>query len=179
MGLFDKKSLLDKLLQSFNSLSDEDKEKFKESIVSRETENEAETDEKPEQEVESETSSQPEEKSEEAEVQEPESEEIKEPLEEESEMQEETAESTPVEETSIEESAEEETENIEKAEDLQNGMEARLKALEEKLETILAEKEDSKPKDFGVSGFGKSETENLETDNRNEEIIKKLGGRAR
>ena len=110
--------------------------------------------------------------------------ETEEKSEEETEPKEEVEETEPVEEVTEEVKTEEEAETdgeteveepveeAEKTEDILAGLDARLKALEEKFiqkETI---------EDVGVSGFGTSTKQNIEDDTRKDDIIKKLGGYA-
>lgn len=182
MALFgEKKSPVDKLWEAFDKLPDEDKASFKarlEDIDKAEDEREIDkieedkaeepekADEKKEEvgEESEEIGKEVNEAEEEAEVdvepkEEPEAEPVEEPMEEEK-----------AEEEPLEEVAEEEKEH-----DLFAGFEARLKALEDKFMSLSEAEE---PKDIGVSGFGKQTKEDVYEDNRAEDIVKRLGGRA-
>lgn len=184
MALFgEKKSPVDKLWEAFDKLPDEDKASFKarlEDIDKAEDEREIDK-------IEEDKAEEPEKAEEKKEEVGEESEEIGKEVneaEEEAEVdvepkEEPEAEVEPVEEPVEEEKAEEEPlEEVaeeEKEHDLFAGFEARLKALEDKFMSLSEAEE---PKDIGVSGFGKQTKEDVYEDNRAEDIVKRLGGRA-
>ena len=66
----------------------------------------------------------------------------------------------------------------ERHEDVFGGLDARLKALEEKFEQLL-KVEEPEHKEIGISGYGSSEVDNMEVDTRKDDMIKKLGGYAK
>ena len=189
MALFGtKKSPVEKLWEDFGKLSEEDKAGFRaklEDIDKAEDEREVdkiEEDKSESPEVEDEKKEEVGEESEEIgkDVNEAEDEAKvdveEEPAEEPKEEVEEPIGEEPVEEPAepMEEMAQEVAEK-EQGHDLLAGLEARLKALEDKFMS-LSEKEE--PKDIGVSGFGKATKEDIYEDNRAEDIVKRLGGRA-
>lgn len=186
MALFgEKKSPVDKLWEAFDKLPDEDKASFRAKLEDIDkAEDEREIDK-----IEEEKAEEPEKADEKKEEVREESEEIgkevdeaeeekaevdEEPKEEEAEVKEPIADEVVEEEDKAEEPMEEVAEE-EKEHDLFAGFEARLKALEDK---FLSLSEAEEPKDIGVSGFGKQTKEDVYEDNRAEDIVRRLGGRA-
>ena len=170
MALFDKKSGAEKVIELFDKLSDEDKEMVKshfgekvEDLKKAEDEREIDKIEEDKAETEDDKEEKAEEVKEEskeigkdvdkAKAEEP-SDEIKEPEEE------------PVEEG-----------ETERHEDLFSGLDARLKALEDKFKKLLEVKE-PEHKEIGISGYGSNEVNNMDVDTRKDDMIKKLGGYA-
>lgn len=177
MALFEKKNPYDKLKEMFNSLSDEEKSKFKAEIQDIDkAEDEREIDK-----IEEEKTDEPKVMEEKAEEVNEESKEIGKDIDKAEDMEEPKVEEEPVEtETSVEEVEEqpmeepvETVETEERHEDILSGIDARLKALEEKFATI-----ETPTENIGVSGFGRSTKENINEDNRTNDVIKKLGGYA-
>ena len=156
MALFEKKSSAEKIIDMFNSLSDEDKEKVKNHFMEKvedleKAEDEREIDKIEEDKAETETDK----------------EEDKEEVKEESEEI-----GKDVEEAEAEEPTEE------KHEDLFGGLDARIKALEDKFDKMLAMTEEEDDRDIGISGYGTREVDNMDIDRRSGDIVNKLGGYA-
>lgn len=178
MALFDKKSSAEKVIELFDKLSDEDKEKVKSHFGEKVEDLEKAEDEREIDKIEEEKADTEEVKEDKAEDVKEESEEIGKDVDEAKadEPVEEVAE--PVEET--EEVVEEEPvkEVEERHDDIFEGLDARLKALEDKFEKLLEAKE-PQSKEIGISGYGSSEVDGQEIDTRKDDMIKKLGGYAR
>lgn len=163
MALFDKKSGADKVIELFDKLSDEDKEIVKSHFGEKVEDVEKAEDEREVDKIE-------EDKAETEEVKEDKAEDVKEESEEIGKD---------VDEAEAEEPEKEEHEIVEERhEDIFEGLDARLKALEDKFEKLLEVKE-PESKEIGISGYGSSEVDNQEVDERKDDMIKKLGGYAR
>lgn len=166
MALFDKKSPAEKIIEMFDNLSDEDKEKVKSHFGEKVEDLEKAEDEREVDKIE-------EEKADTEEVKEDKAEDVKE----ESEEIREDVDKAEAEEPAEEEQSADEEIVEERQEDIFGGLDARLKALEEKFEKLLEVKE-PEHKEVGLSGYGNSEVDNMDIDNRKEDMIKKLGGYA-
>lgn len=163
MALFDRKSGADKVIELFDKLSDEDKEIVKSHFGEKAEDLEKAEDEREVDKIE-------EDKAETEEVKEDKAEDVKEESEEIGKD---------VDEAEAEEPEKEEHEIVEERhEDIFEGLDARLKALEDKFEKLLEVKE-PESKEIGISGYGSSEVDNQEVDERKDDMIKKLGGYAR
>ena len=166
MAIFDKKSSAEKVIELFDKLSDEEKEKVKSHFGEKVEDLEKAEDEREVDKIE-------EEKADTEEVKEDKAEDVKEESEEIGKDVDEAKAEEPVKE--VEESESEEVE--ERHEDIFSGLDARLKALEDKFEKLLEVKE-PEHKEIGISGYGSSEVDNQEIDTRKNDMIKKLGGYA-
>lgn len=185
-----KQTLYEKLLEIFNSLSEDEKAKFKAQMQDIDkAEDKREVDKIEEEKADSE-----EVKDEKKEEVDEESEEIGKKVDEAEEVgekeqpSEEKAVEEEVTETPNEEMAEEteepttevddinEEKEAEKTQDNLDGLIARIAALEEKISALTAE--DEKPADFGISGYGTQTKNGYDEDERAEDTIRKLGGRA-
>ena len=180
MALLDKKSPAEKFIELYEKLSDEDKEVVKSHFGEKATDLEKAEDEREVDKVE-------EEKADSEEVKEDKAEDVKEESEEIGKDVDEAKAEEPVEEPSVEEPAEEEVEEVdesaeeqaeERHEDIFSGLDARLKALEDKFDKLLAQQE-PQSQERGISGYGSSEINNMDVDSRKDDIIKKLGGYAK
>jgi len=175
MALFDKKSSAEKVIELFDKLSEEDKEKVKSHFGEKVEDLEKAEDEREVDKIE-------EEKADTEEVKEDKAEDVKEESEEIGKDVDEAKAEEPEKEIESEENAEEVEEKTEiaeeKHEDLMEGLQARLKALEDKFDKLLEEKE-PEPKEIGISGYGSSEVDGQDIDTRKDDMIKKLGGYAR
>ena len=173
MAIFEKKSPAEKIIELFNKLSDEDKEVVKSHFGEKTTDLEKAEDEREVDKIEEEKSDSNEAKEEKAEEVKEESKEIGKDVNEafaEEPTEEEVAEdSTPT--------PEEVEEVEERHEDIFSGLDARLKALEDKFNKMLESKE-LESKERGISGYGSSEVNNMDIDTRRNDMIKKLGGYA-
>lgn len=178
MALFDKKSSAEKVIELIDKLSEEDKEKVKSHFGEKVEDLEKAEDEREIDKIE-------EEKADTEEVKEDKAEDVKEESEEIGKDVDEAKAEEPVEE--VEEPVE--TEEVVKEEpvkeveeerhkDIFGGLDARLKALEEKFEKMLEVKE-PEHKEIGISGYGSSEVDGMEVDTRKEDMIRKLGGYAK
>lgn len=170
MALFDKKSPAEKVIELYEKLSDEDKEVVKSHFGEKATDLEKAEDEREVDKIE-------EEKADSEEVKEDKAEDVKEESEEIGEDVDTAIAEEPQEEASVEEAEEVTEEAEERHEDLFSGLDARLKALEDKFDKLLEEKE-PESKERGISGYGSSEVDNMDVDTRKNDIIKKLGGYA-
>ena len=165
MALFDKKSPAEKVIELFDKLSEEDKNTVKSHFGEKAEDLEKAEDEREIDKIE-------EEKADTEEVKEDKAEDVKEESEEIGKDVDEAKAEEPSEE--VEEKHEE---MEERHEDLFGGLDARLKALEDKFEKLLEVKE-PESKEVGISGYGSSEVNNMDVDTRKEDMIKKLGGYA-
>lgn len=157
MALFEKKSSAEKIISMFNSLTDEDKEKVKNHFMEKaedieKAEDEREIDKIEEDKAETET--------------------------EHDEKKEEVEEETEEIGKDVEEAEAEEPKEEERHEDLFGGLDARIKALEDKFDKMLAMTEDDEDRDIGISGYGVREVDNMDIDKRSGDIVNKLGGYA-
>ncbi len=168
MALFDKKSGAEKVIELYNSLSDNDKEKVKTHFMDKVEDLEKAEDEREVDKIE-------EEKADTKEVKEDKAEDVKEESEEIGKDVDEAKAEKPTEEVATEEEKEPEVE--EREDDIFSGLDARLKALEEKFDKMLEVKEPEQ-KEVGISGYGNSEVDGQEVDTRKNDLIKKLGGYA-
>ena len=174
MAIFEKKSPAEKIIELFNKLSDEDKEVVKSHFGEKTTDLEKAEDEREVDEIEEKKSDSNEAKEEKAEEVKEESKEIEKDVNE--AITDESEENKEVEE---EQPTPEEQEVVEERhEDIFDGLNARLKALEDKFSKMLDSKE-PESKERGISGYGSSEVNNMDVDRRKEDMIKKLGGYAR
>lgn len=155
MALFDKKSSAEKVINLYNSLTDEDKEKVKNHFMEKVEDLEKAEDEREIDKIEEDK----------AET-EPEKEEKKEEVTEESE---EIGKDVT--------NAENEVVEEEPKKDIYEGFELRIKALEDKFDKVLSMTE-PQDKDLGISGYGTRETDTYDRDTRYDDTIKKLGGKA-
>ena len=170
MALFDKKSSAEKVIELFDKLSEEDKEKVKSHFGEKVEDLEKAEDEREIDKIE-------EEKADTEEVKEDKAEDVKEESEEIGKDVDEAKAEEPVEE--VEEPVEtEEVVEEERHKDIFGGLDARLKALEEKFEKLLEVKE-PEHKEIGISGYGSSEVDGMEVDTRKDDMIRKLGGYAK
>lgn len=174
MALFDKKSSAEKVIELFDKLSDEDKEKVKSHFGEKVEDLEKAEDEREIDKIEEEKADTEEVKEDKAEDVKEESEEIGKEVDE-AKAEEPTEETEPTDAEVGEPVAEEEKE---RREDLFGGLDARLKALEDKFEKLLEAKE-PESKEIGISGYGSSEVDGQEVDTRKDDLIKKLGGYAK
>lgn len=174
MALFDKKSPAEKVIELYNKLSDEDKMVVKTHFGEKATDLKKAEDERAIDKIEEEKADSEEVKEEKSEDLKEESEEIgkdvNEAIADESEENKEVEEEQPT--------PEEQEVVEERHEDIFDGLNARLKALEDKFSKMLDSKE-PESKERGISGYGSSEVNNMDVDRRKEDMIKKLGGYAR
>lgn len=167
MALFDKRSGAEKVIEMFDKLGDEDKEIVKSHFGEKATDVKKAEDEREVDKIEENKASNPEIKDEKKE-----------------EVKDESAEiGKNVDEAKKDESAEKPTEEPAKEEpktdEVFEGLDARLKALEEKFDTLMSEEaEEPEHKEAGISGLGKSGADGMDIDTRGDDIIRKLGGRA-
>ena len=187
MALFGKKEApFDKLMSIYNSLSDDEKSKFKSKLQDVEkAEDEREIDK-----IEEEKADTTEKADEKKEEKDEETKEIGKEVDEAEEMAESDEKTDTIDEAvdKAEDVAEdkdetepsepsESEEKSEAHEDVMAGIDARLRSLEEKFAELLTADEDGK-KDYGASGYGQTVKTGYDEDARAEDDIKKLGGRA-
>ena len=170
------KSTAEDIIKLYDKLSDEEKEKVKSHFGKKVEDIEKAEDEREVDKIE-------ENKAETEEVKEDKAEDVKEESEEIGKDVDEAKAEEPSEE--VESQTETETESDveeveERHEDLFNGLDARLKALEDKFNKLLSEEmKEPQHKEIGISGYGSSEVDNNDVDTRKDDMIKKLGGYAR
>lgn len=162
MALFDKKSSAEKVIELFDKLSDEDKEVVKSHFGEKATDLEKAEDEREVDKIEEEKAENPEIKDDKAEDVKEESEEIGKDVDE------------------AKDEAEEEREDVEKRhDDVFSGLDARLKALEDRFDKLMSEEmKEPEHAEMGMSGYGNNEIDGMERDNRTDDVIRRLGGRA-
>lgn len=158
MALFDKKSSAEKVIELFDKLSDEDKEVVKSHFGEKATDLEKAEDEREIDKIEEEKAENPEIKDDKAEDVKEESKEIGKDVDE----------------------AEEEQEDVEERhDDVFSGLDARLKALEDRFDKLMSEEmKEPEHAEMGMSGYGNNEIDGMEKDNRTDDVIRRLGGRA-
>ena len=173
MALFGKSTAED-IIKLYDKLSDEEKEKVKSHFGEKVEDIEKAEDEREVDKIE-------EDKAETEEVKEDKAEDVKEESEEIGKDVDEAKAEEPSEEVETESDVEETQEEVEERhEDLFNGLDARLKALEDKFNKLLSEEmKEPQHKEIGISGYGSSEVDNNDVDTRKDDMIKKLGGYAR
>lgn len=175
MALFGKSTAED-IIKLYDKLSDEEKEKVKSHFGEKVEDIEKAEDEREVDKIE-------EDKAETEEVKEDKAEDVKEESEEIGKDVDEAKAEEPSEEVEspTETETESEVEEVEERhEDLFNGLDARLKALEDKFNKLLSEEmKEPQHKEIGISGYGSSEVDNNDVDTRKDDMIKKLGGYAR
>lgn len=171
MALFGKSTAED-IIKLYDKLSDEEKEKVKSHFGEKVEDIEKAEDEREVDKIE-------EDKAETEEVKEDKAEDVKEESEEIGKDVDEAKAEEPGEE--VESPTESEVEEVEERhEDLFGGLDARLKALEDKFNKLLSEEmKEPQHKEIGISGYGSSEVDNNDVDTRKDDMIKKLGGYAR
>ena len=182
MALFGKSTAED-IIKLYNKLSDEEKEKAKSHFGEKVEDIKKAEDEREVDKIEEDKAETEEVKKDKAEDVKEESKEIGKDVDE-AKAEEPTEEiESPVEtetESDVEETQEEVEEVEERHEDLFNGLDARLKALEDKFNKLLSEEmKEPQHKEIGISGYGSSEVDNNDVDTRKDDMIKKLGGYAR
>ena len=175
MALFGKSTAED-IIKLYDKLSDEEKEKVKSHFGEKVEDIEKAEDEREVDKIEEDKAETEEDKEDKAEDVKEESEEIGKDVDE--AKAEEPSEEV---ESPVETETESEVEEVEERhEDLFNGLDARLKALEDKFNKLLSEEmKEPQHKEIGISGYGSSEVDNNDVDTRKEDMIKKLGGYAR